>query len=133
MHYFIDVLRIIFSFNFFESALSPLSSRRKWPSHTHILCMVDCQPWTTQICAMSDLVIKLSQATLWLMAAGFWWGCRCLTGTTVRLRPSVWFQACVCFAGKIPSNKTPPPVFLPPCQPNRDKNAQHSHTQTYQN
>lgn len=73
------------------------------------------------------LVIKLSQATLWLMAAGFWWGCRCLTGTTVRLRPSVWFQACVCFAGKIPSNKTPPPVFLPPCQPNRDKNAQHSH------
>jgi len=40
---------------------------------------------------------------------------------------------CVCLAGKIPSNKTPPPVFLPPCQPNRDKNAQHSHTQTYRN
>lgn len=78
------------------------------------------------------LIINLSYAKLWLMAAGFWWGCRCLDGMTVRLSPSVWFQACVCYAGKIPGNKTPPPVFLPPCQPKRDKNAQHSHTQTYQ-
>jgi len=31
-----------------------LSSWRKWPSHTHKLCMVDCQAWTAQICATCD-------------------------------------------------------------------------------
>ncbi len=72
------------------------------------------------------IVINLSYTKLWLMAAGFWWGCRCLDGMT-----KIESGLCV-LRWENPWQQNPSPSVPPTMQPNRDKNAQHSHTQTYQ-
>lgn len=78
------------------------------------------------------LVINLSYAKLWLMAAGFWWGCRCLDGMT-KIESFCLISGLCVLCWENPRQQNPSPVFLPPCTQTETKMHNiltHKHTNT---